>query len=223
MIDLRALPKRISYCVPNRALIPALVPMFLILSSSVYPAIISSMENKEMLIAAEVIAQLKGKDKNSDTSNLHSTMSFSSSQDVMPSSPTPIGPTLSAASSASNESTTLQQKQQYDEDAEMDATAISEGDTVHVVWGDSTTGNGEIFYKRDGADFDPTTINLSNSAGLLSESPAIAVSGNNVYIVWHDDTLGNFEIFYRRSFDGGATFGPIINLSNNAETSRLQK
>ena len=38
-------------------------------------------------------------------------------------------------------------------------------------------------------------------------------------MVWNDGTPGNFEIFYRRSFDGGATFGPIINLSNNAGVS----
>ena len=53
----------------------------------------------------------------------------------------------------------------------------------------------------------------------LQISPAIAVSGNNVHVVWDDDTLGNFEILYRRSFDGGATFGPTINLSNNAGQS----
>ena len=51
--------KRISFDFPNRALIPVLVPMFLIISSSVYPAIISSMENKEMQIISEVMAQLK--------------------------------------------------------------------------------------------------------------------------------------------------------------------
>ena len=52
-----------------------------------------------------------------------------------------------------------------------------------------------------------------------SFNPAIAVSGNNVHIAWSDFSFGNFDIFYRRSFDGGATFGPIINLSDNAGSS----
>ena len=39
-----------------------LVPMFLIISSSVYPAIMSGIENKEMPIVTKVIAQLKGND-----------------------------------------------------------------------------------------------------------------------------------------------------------------
>ena len=77
---------------------------------------------------------------------------------------------------------------------------------------DSTLGDFEILYKRDGADFDPTTLNLSNNAGE-SLSPAISVSGNNVHMVWRDITPGNNDILYRRSTDGGATFGPTINLS----------
>jgi hypothetical protein len=34
-------------------------------------------------------------------------------------------------------------------------------------------------------------------------------------VVWQDSTLGNEDIFYRSSTDGGATFGPTINLSVN--------
>lgn len=37
-----------------------------------------------------------------------------------------------------------------------------------------------------------------------------------MYVVWTDDTSGNTEIAYRRSIDGGVTFGPTDNLSNNA-------
>lgn len=68
-----------------------------------------------------------------------------------------------------------------------------------------------------GATFGSTT-NLSNNAGN-SAFPAIAASGNNVYVVWHDDTLGNNEILYKKSTDGGANFGDITNLSNNAGSS----
>lgn len=62
--------------------------------------------------------------------------------------------------------------------------------------------------------------NLSHSAGL-SISPQMAVSGNNVYVAWSDDTPSPlvFDIFFRRSPNGGATFGPIMNLSNNTGNS----
>ena len=81
-------------------------------------------------------------------------------------------------------------------------------------------GGDEILYRRStdgGATFGPTE-NLSNNAGS-SETPAIAAADNSVYVVWRDSTPGNFEILYRRSTDGGATFGPTENLSNNAGSS----
>lgn len=62
------------------------------------------------------------------------------------------------------------------------------------------------------------TINLSNNDGG-SESPDIAAIKNMVYVVWRDTSPGNSDIFYRRSTDGGATFGPTINLSNNQGSS----
>ena len=205
---------KINTLIPNLTVILVLVPLFLIISSSVYPAIISTAQNKDMAIISKVLAQQK--QSNHGTSSYQSTKPLSSSQGITPTSPTPIEPTSSATPSTFKESTTMQQQQH--EDAEMDATAISEGDAVHVIWSDTTSGSNEIFYKRDGADFDPTTINLSNNAGA-SFGPVIAVSGNNIHVAWEDDTPGNNEIFYRRSIDGGATFGPIINLSENAERS----
>jgi hypothetical protein len=55
--------------------------------------------------------------------------------------------------------------------------SINSEKAVHTVWTDTTSE--DIFYKRDGADFDPTTINLSKSTGD-SANVAIAVLGNNV-------------------------------------------
>jgi hypothetical protein len=96
-------------------------------------------------------------------------------------------------------------------------------DIVHVVWSDGSPGpGGEVMYKRDGARFDPTTINLSNTAGN-SVLSSIAVISSNVYVVWVDGTIGNNDILYRRSTDGGATFGSTINLSNNVGFSWIPK
>ncbi|HKU49942.1 MAG TPA: sialidase family protein, partial [Nitrososphaera sp.] len=43
-----------------------------------------------------------------------------------------------------------------------------------------------------------------------------AVSDSKVYVVWDDDMATN-EVFFRRSTDNGATWKPIVNLSNNED------
>jgi hypothetical protein len=83
-------------------------------------------------------------------------------------------------------------------------------------------GNLDILYRKStdwGDSFGPT-VNLSNTTGK-SHQPAIDASGDfmigqSVYVVWTDETAGtgNSEILYRRSTDGGASFGPTVNLSN---------
>jgi hypothetical protein len=55
---------------------------------------------------------------------------------------------------------------------------------VHVVWVDTTPGNGDIFYRgstNGGASFG-STANLSNNSGA-SGMHDVAASGNNVYVV----------------------------------------
>jgi hypothetical protein len=107
------------------------------------------------------------------------------------------------------------------------------GNNVYVIWSefttersrqvlmaDSTPGNWEIFFRTsndNGATFGDV-INLSNNAGE-SGRHRIAVSDNNIYVIWADSTPGNWEIFFRVSNDNGATFGDVINLSNNAGES----
>jgi hypothetical protein len=97
------------------------------------------------------------------------------------------------------------------------------GNNVYVVWTDQTTGGGDIYFKRstnNGASFSNASINLSNNAGR-SDAPQITASGSNVYVVWTDQTTGGGDIYFRTSTDGGATFGTIINLSNDAHLSYL--
>jgi hypothetical protein len=96
--------------------------------------------------------------------------------------------------------------------------AINPGELVHIMWQDFITGNNDIFYKRAGADFDPSTVNLSSNPASAT-SPKVAVSGDSVHVVWTDSTPGNPDIFYKRSTDRGGTFGAIINLSDNAGDS----
>ena len=193
MIDLRVLQQRISYGIPNRALIPILIPMFLIISSSVYPAIMSSLENKDMQIISKVMAEQQKDDVISSRYQAHIQMigSSSGSSTITPSSPTPIDPTISSTTeeNSSDSPPTIQQQQNDG----MDIMSISSGKAVHTIWVDGTPGNDDILYKRDGADYDPTTLNLSNNAGSSTDAK-IAVSGNNVHVVWEDGTSGNSEV-----------------------------
>src|SRR5919108_494114 len=58
---------------------------------------------------------------------------------------------------------------------------------VYVVWSDTTTGNGDVYFRRsvtNGTSFE-STRNLSNSPGN-STNAQIAVYENNVYVVWSD-------------------------------------
>ena len=88
---------------------------------------------------------------------------------------------------------------------------------VYAVWQDNTPGNSEIFFaaSSDSGTSFTTAVNLSNTS-QDSIAPQIAVSGSNVYVVWVEKvSSSNWEVFFRRSTNGGASFDPAINLSNN--------
>jgi hypothetical protein len=92
------------------------------------------------------------------------------------------------------------------------------GNNVYIVWSDSSTGNGEIYFKRS-IDNGTTFGSVENLANDLENStqPRIVVSGNNVYVAWIslNATIGNGDIYFKRSIDNGTTFGTIRNLSRN--------
>ena len=48
-----------------------------------------------------------------------------------------------------------------------------------------------------------------------AHDPTIVLSGSNIYVMWVDFVTGNDDIFFRGSTDRGASFGNVINLSNN--------
>jgi hypothetical protein len=94
---------------------------------------------------------------------------------------------------------------------------------VYVIWMDYRPGGGNyaIYFKKSvdgGATW--TTKRLTWNAGD-SLVPAMAVNGSNIYVVWQDYRLrnGNYEIYFRKSDDGGATWRPKENLTNNAGSS----
>ena len=89
-------------------------------------------------------------------------------------------------------------------------------DNVYVLWEDSSTGNGDIYFRKStdrGINFG-SIENLSNNTSI-SDSLDMAVSGGDVYAVWSDNSTGNGDIFLRKSIDNGTTFGTQENLSND--------
>jgi hypothetical protein len=86
--------------------------------------------------------------------------------------------------------------------------------------------------------FSPVTFGLMFQAhealGQAAERPPhyhpyqelapVVVSGNHVYVAWftNENTVNsNFEVGFRASNDSGATFGPITNLSNTANSDSI--
>jgi hypothetical protein len=104
------------------------------------------------------------------------------------------------------------------------------GSNVYIVWRDTTLGNEEIFFKKsinDGASFG-STVYLSgiSSKPINSVRPQIVANANNVYLVWSKGNFdqGRTDVLFKRSINNGASFGSVVNLSNNPTTlSTLQK
>jgi hypothetical protein len=91
-----------------------------------------------------------------------------------------------------------------------------------LVWAGQPGGNWDVFFERS-TDGGVTFVakNLSVNSGD-SRRPRVALSGgSNVYVVWEDNTGSGYgEILFRRSMDAGATFGPVVNLSNTGAPSQ---
>lgn len=81
---------------------------------------------------------------------------------------------------------------------------------LHVVWGDATPGNAEIYYTAStdsGASWTPAKRLTWNSC--WSQSPAIsAAPSGGLYVAWHDSTpsANKPEIYFMKSTDGGAAW-----------------
>jgi hypothetical protein len=105
-----------------------------------------------------------------------------------------------------------------------DQQVTANGNGLFVVWADRTDGNFEIFFRRstDGGITWGQASNLSTSP-ITSRFPQIAVSGNNVFIVWDDftDLSAPHKVMLRRSTDGGATFLPVQQLSDDPPSGQF--
>jgi hypothetical protein len=95
------------------------------------------------------------------------------------------------------------------------------GDNVYVTWWSNKTGNDEVMFRASndtGLTFGDK-INLSNTTDIESVDAEIAAEGENVYVTWWERNENvhphTNEPVLRISNDGGQTFGPILQLSQN--------
>jgi hypothetical protein len=61
-------------------------------------------------------------------------------------------------------------------------------------------------------------VNLSPNQSDVHDAQVFSTD-STVYVFWMDLTLGNDDIYFKKSTDGGASFGDILNLSNDAGDS----
>lgn len=78
----------------------------------------------------------------------------------------------------------------------------------------------EIYFSKstDGGLTFSAPQNISNNEAF-SQNPSVATDDSNIFVTWSDDHMGNTAIFLSKSTDGGLTFSPPQNISNNMEYS----
>ena len=82
------------------------------------------------------------------------------------------------------------------------------GNNVYTVWSDTTTGNGDIYFKSsidNGTSF-ASSKNLSRNLNGTAHFPQLEATGNNAYVVWQDETPERGGIRFRASNDNGNNF-----------------
>src|SRR5574339_382537 len=77
---------------------------------------------------------------------------------------------------------------------------------------DDNDNNNAIFLNKN-------LVNVCANLNLNGQ-PVMMQQADHVYVVWEDNSNGSdTDIFFRPSNDNGITFGPVIDLSNNAGVS----
>ena len=108
----------------------------------------------------------------------------------------------------------------YD-NASAHASIAAQGEQVHVIWVSHQDGPQAEIYTAHSPDAGLSWSTPERLSDLPDDSwvPTIAVAGRQVYAAWVDTRDGNEEEYFRRSTDGGATWEPAQQLTNNAANS----
>src|SRR5918996_528980 len=95
------------------------------------------------------------------------------------------------------------------------------GNNAYIIWSDTTTGNGDIYFKSstdNGTSFS-FPKNLSTNLDGPALFPQVEAIGNNVYVVWQDETPDKGRIRFRASNDNGNDFSITRVLSQENEVN----
>ncbi|MEW6684794.1 MAG: DNRLRE domain-containing protein [Candidatus Edwardsbacteria bacterium] len=89
-----------------------------------------------------------------------------------------------------------------------------------LVWCQEISGSYNLFFKYS-TDFGSTWSSDTSLTNLTTDcgSPSLAVFGDTLHLVFHNNRTGNYEIFYKRSVNGGTTWSPDTQLTNNPASS----
>gem|GEM_PF-3924694 len=95
------------------------------------------------------------------------------------------------------------------------------GTDIFLVWSDEHEETTGIFFSKstDGGETfgEPSAI---SSEMDYSDGPVVATDGANIYVVWTYHQAGkNDDILFSKSTDGGTTFTPPQNISNDSGNS----
>jgi ethanolamine utilization microcompartment shell protein EutL len=91
--------------------------------------------------------------------------------------------------------------------------------TSFIVWEDFTDNTEFLFRRSVEFDIEKKSLGIGQFSSSCNAVCGLTVSGNNVHLVAVGVPSGNFDILYTRSTNGGATFGPVENLSDNLGNS----
>jgi hypothetical protein len=99
--------------------------------------------------------------------------------------------------------------------------AIGPGGDINVAWMDERIlpPAGDIFFARStdgGNSFLNIKVNDDNGGNVVQSAPSLAVDASGkIYIAWEDTRNGNRDIYFGRSIDGGLSFLPNVQLSQD--------
>ena len=110
-------------------------------------------------------------------------------------------------------------------DASYPSAVIESSNTIHLVWGDNTPGNDEVYYKKstNGGSTWIGTQRLTWNSGDSIPTGIGLDSSDSLHLLWYDATPGNDEIYHKESTDGGGTWSSASRLTWNSGDSKVPK